>query len=215
MDVKAHLAGIAQHIFHLAYWGVGVLGPVHDAHHNLVARFTALETVKRNEYVGSQELGVAHEHCIVLLHMQRAHKHLFLAFDNLNNLGFGFHAVSCGADVHHHLVTVEGVHRVALGHHDGVAVLAAYVHAVLAVAAAYEAALGHHRTVSSLETACIHLNEESVHSQLFQYIDDESTLLGGSRAHRARNLLVIERGVLAGVVEVDHSVMKLATLNLQ
>ena len=125
-------------------------------------------------------------------HLQGADKHLFLALQDFNYLGLGLHTVSSGTDVYQNPVTIEGVHRVALGDHDGVSVVASRVDAVLAITATNEDALGHRRAVDRLETASTHLGEEAVDRQLLQDLDDESAPLGCIGTHGSRHLLVIE-----------------------
>ena len=183
MDLGIVLTGNTQHVDHFADGRVGVLGPLHNLDDDLVASLAASEFVQRDENISGQELAVGRQLGEVLQHLQRADKHLFLAFQNLHYLGLGFHAVACSADVYQHAVTVQGVHRVALGHHDGLAVIAGGIDTVLAVTAPDENALGHRRTAGSLVAARAHRHQEAVDGQLVQDLDNECAALGRVGTH--------------------------------
>ena len=192
MNLGIVLAGHSQHVNDLADGRVGILGPLDNFNDNLVSGLAAGEFIQRDEDIGSQELAVGGQLGEILEHLQRADKHLFLAFENFHDFGLGFHAVPCRADVHEHPVAVQGMHRVAFGYHDGQAVVAGGVHAVLAVAAADEDSLGYRRTVGGLVAASTRLDEETVHGQLVQNLDDECAPLGSIGSNSCRHLLVIE-----------------------
>ena len=132
----------SQHVNHLTDGRVGFLRPFDNLNDHLVARLATSKFVQRDEDVGGEELAVGSELGKIFEHLQRADKHLLLALENLHDFGLRLQAVACRTDVYQHAVTVQGVHRVALGNHDGLAVIAGSVHAVLAVAAANEDALG-------------------------------------------------------------------------
>ena len=114
--------------------------------------------------------------------------------------------------MHQHTVAVQCVHRVALGHHDGVTVIIGGIYTVLAVAATDEEALGHHRAVSCLVTTGTHLNQEAVNGQLLQNLDNNGAALGRVGPHSSRDLLVIESSLTLLVKEVNDPVVVLTTI---
>ena len=193
MDFGIVFTSNTQHVNDLTDGGVGVLGPIYNLDHHLVASLAAGKFVQRNKDVGSQELAVGSELGKVLEHLQRADKYLFLALENLNDFGLGLQTVACRTDVYQHAVAVQGVHRLALGNHDGLAVVAGGIHAVLTVAAANKDAFSHRRTVRRLVAAGTHLHQESIHGELVQYLNDEHAALGRIGTHSSRHLLVVER----------------------
>ena len=215
MNLGIVLAGASQHVDHLADGAVGILWPLDDACHHLVARLPTLELVERDEDVGGQELAVHHQMGKVFLDLQCAGEHLLVALQNLDDLGLGFQAHACRADVHAHAVAMQGVHRVALGHHDGFAVGGTDVHTVLAVAAADECALGHHRASGGLVASHALLDDKAVDGQLFQNLDDDGALLGGLGTHGGTHLLVVECGTLLLVEEGDDAVLIFTQLLLE
>ena len=215
MDLGIVLARHAQHVNHFADGRVGVLGPVHDFRHHLVAGLTTGELVQRDEDICSQELAVGCQLCEVFQHLQRTHEHLLLAFQDFHDLGLGFQPVSGGTNVHQHTVPVERMHRVALGDHDGQSVIAGCVHAVLAVAATDEDALGNRRPVHGLETAGSNLCQETVHRQLFENLDDEGAPFGRVGPDGSRHLLVIEWSLSLLIKEVDDAVVEFTPFQFQ
>ena len=215
VDLGIVLTGDTQHVNHLADGRVGVLGPIDNLDDHLVAGPSSCQLVQRDEDVGSQEFAVCSQLCEVLHHLQGAHKHLFLALENFYYFGFGLHSVSCSADVHQHAVAVQGMHRVTLGNHDGQAVVAGRVHAVLSVAAADEDALGHRRTVHCLIAARSHLGQEAVHGKLLQNLDNEGASLGRISPHGRRHLFVVEVRFALFIKEVDHPVVVFTTFLFQ
>ena len=150
----------------------------------------------------------------IFLDVENANEHLVFAFNNLYHLGFGLKATARSADVNHHLVAVEGVHRVALGNHDGGAVVALENDAVLAIAAAHKHSRGNIVALGCLELAWRYLGDESVNRQLLKNLDNEGALLGGLGSHLGAHLLVVEGCLILSVEEVDYLVVKLSTLYL-
>ena len=212
MDLGIVLAGNTQHVNHLADGRVGILWPFDNLDYHLVSGAAAGQLVQRDEDVGGQELAVGGQLGKVLEYLQRADKHLLLALQNLHDFGLRLHAGASGTDVDQHAVAVQGVHRVALGNHDGLAVVGGGVHTVLAVAAADEDALGHLRAIGCLVAADTHLNKEAVNSQLLQYVDDEGPAPGRIGAHGCRHLLVVERFLALLIKEIDDPVVIFTTL---
>ena len=215
MDFGIVLASHAQHVNDLADGRVGVLGPLHDFYNRLVARAASCQLIQGDKDVGSEKLAVGGQLGKVFHHLQRADKDLLLALEDFHYLGFRLQAVTRRTDVDQHAVAVQGVHRVALGNHDGLAVVAGGVHAVLAVAAADEDALGHRRAVSRLVAAGTHLHQETVHGELVQNFDDEHATLWCVGANGCRHLLVIEVRVALLIEEVNHPVVVLTTFLFQ
>ena len=142
MNLGIVFASNTQNVDDLTDGAVGILGPLHNFHHRLVAGFAASEFVKRDKDVGSQELAVSGQLGEIFHHLQGTDKHLFLALQDFHHLGLRLHAMASGADVYQYTVTVQSVHRVALSNHDGVSIVAGRVNAVLAIAAANKDALG-------------------------------------------------------------------------
>ena len=215
VDLGIVLAGDTQHVNHLADGRVGVLGPINDFSDHLVTGPSSCQFVERDEDVGSQEFAVDSQLCEVLHHLQGAHKYLLLAFENFYYFGFGLHAVASSADMYQHTVAVQGMHRVALGNHDGQTVIAGRVHAVLAVAAADEDALSHRRTVHCLVAAWAHLGQETVHGKLLQNLNNEGASLGRIGPHGSRHLFVVEVPFALFIEEVDHPVVVFTTFLFQ
>ena len=77
-----------------------------------------LELGARDDDIGGKELGVGHKGRIILLHLEASDKHLVLGFDDLYHLCLRLLAFAVGRDLHPHLVAVEGVHGVSLGHEN-------------------------------------------------------------------------------------------------
>ena len=150
--------------------------------------------------------------CKILEHLQGSYKDLLLAFKDFDHFGLGLQAMTGRTDVHQHAVSIQGVHRVALGDHDGQSVIAGSVHTVLAVATTNENTLGHRRAVSSLITSWAHLDQETINCQLLKYLNNHSTSLGRIGTHSCRHLLVVERSLALLIKKIDDPIVKLTTL---
>ena len=210
------LAGAAQDVLDGADWAVGVLGPLDDAHDGLVASGATRQFVERDKDVGGQELAIGGKHSVVLLHIEGAHKHLLFALHNLDDLGLGLHAGTHRADVHHHAVTVEGVHRVALSNHDGLATrIVVEHHTVLAVAATHENTRRHRaRAAHGTEPPGGLLVQEAIGGQMLKNLDNERALTRRRGADGGRHLLVVERSSALGAVKkVDYAVVQVTPLH--
>ena len=215
MNLGIVLACHTQHVNHLADGRIGILGPIYNLDNHLVASLATGQSVQRNKDVCGQELAVSGKLGKVFHHLQRTDEHLLLALENLYNLGLRLHAMACSADVHQHAVTVQGMHRVALGNHDGQTVITSGIHTVLAVTAADEDAFSYRRAVHGLVAARPCLSQEAVHGQLFQDVHDERATFGGVSANSGRHLLVVERSLALLIKEVNHTVMIFTTLLFQ
>ena len=209
------LASDTQHVNHLTDGRVGILGPVDDLRNHLVTRPASRQLVQRDEDVGRQELAVDGQLGKIFHYLQRAHKHLLLALEDFDDLGFGSLAMTSGADMHQHAVAVERMQRVTLLDSDGLTVVAGGIHAVLTVTATDEDTLGHHRAVHRLVAARAYLSQEAVNGQLVKNFDDEHPALGCVGPNGCRHLLVVERGLALLIKEVDYPVVVLTTFLLQ
>ncbi len=134
-----HLGGIvalaAQDVHYFAARCHLVVAPCYDTRYCLVAVLAALQLAAGYEYVGGQELGVGDEQRDVAVHLDGADEYLVLAFEYFHDACLGVLTAARGGDHYTHLVAVEGVHGVALGHQD---VLVVDDDGVPAVAAAHE-----------------------------------------------------------------------------
>ena len=209
------LACFSQHVDHLADGAVGILWPLNDACHHLLAGLPATQLVQWDENVGGKEFAVYYQVGKIFLDLQGADKHLLFALKDLEHLGLRLQTHTCRADVYLNAVAVQGVHRVALSHVDGLAVLGTNVHAVLAVAAADEGALGDHRTAGGTIAADALLDDKAVNGKLFQDFDDDGTVFGRLGAHGSTHLLVVERCTVLFVKEGYHAVLVLTALLLE
>ncbi len=210
MNLSIILASLAQHVYHLANGAVRALGPLDDAHHHLVAGLAASKFVERDKNVGGKKLAVGCQVGEIFSYVKCANEHLLLALHNLYNLGLGLKTTAGGANVYHHLVAVEGMHRVALGHHDGCAIVTFQYHAVLAVAAAHKDTCRNIIALGGAKLAGSYLIDKPVDRELLQYLNNESTLLGGLGSHLSAHLLVVEGCLILSVEEVNNLVVKLS-----
>ena len=116
------VALLSQHVNHLAHdvlvFGVG---PLLHLHHHFVAVLSALEPLFRQYYVVWQQSVLCSEEGDVPLHSQPSHKLVACPVQDSNHHSFLY--VSCPSchEGHLHLVAVEGAHRVAFRHENGLA----------------------------------------------------------------------------------------------
>ena len=197
------LAVASQYVLDLAEGRLLVFGPLGDAHDGLVAVLGALELLARDDDVGGEELRVGVQHTELLLEADSADEGLRVLLDNLGDDGLGFDAFAARGHGDGDLVAVEGVHGVALGHHDCLAVLVSD-DGVLAVAAANEGAGGDDIALGALVFAGGNLEEVAVKGELCQ-IQGYGTLVGGDAdAQCVRDLSVVVCVVLLLCDEVVH-----------
>ena len=179
-----------------------VVAPLHDAGHGLVAVLATLEASARQHDVGGQELGIRHKGGIVLLYLKRADKLLVLGLDYLYDLSLRLLALAGGADHHAHLVAVQGVHRVALGHEY---LLVVHHHGVLAVAAAHEvtdvfgAAVG-----LGLVFAQLHLHDVVGGCKLVEHVDHIHPVRGMRGPDAERYLFIIKALLIVLLQKTDY-----------
>ena len=140
MHLGIVLASASQNVHHLADGVLGAFRPLHHADNGLVAVLALLQEVLGDEYVGSQGTVLGEQVGIVLAYLQCAHELLFRTLHYLYDLCFADMVAAACQHGGLHLVSVHGVHGVALGHQDGFSAIIG-VERVLAVGLAVEYSL--------------------------------------------------------------------------
>ena len=184
-----------------------VVAPAGDAGHGLVAVLAPFELVARDDDVGGEEFRVGHERRIILVDLDCADKLLLLGLHDLYHAGLGILAAAGCRNNHAHLVAVEGMHRVALGHHD---LLVVDHHGVLAVAAAHEIADVLRAAVSfRLVSSEIHLHDVADGGELVEDVDHIHAQRPALGADAKRYLLIVEALLAVRLKKLHHLVLKL------
>ena len=140
MHLGIVLASASQNVHHLADGVLGAFRPLHHTDNGLVAVLALLQVVLGNEDVGSQGTVLGEQVDIVLAYLQCSHELLFRTLHYLYDLCFADMVAAACQHGGLHLVSVHGVHGVALGHQDGFSAIIG-VERVLAVGLAVEDSL--------------------------------------------------------------------------
>ena len=174
IDFGIVLAGLAEHVDNLALGVLGIVGPVGDAHHGLVARLAAAKFRLGYIYVGGKELRVGEQVGEVAVDLEYAYECLLLTLNYVYDLGLGLGTLDTCGNGDLDPVAVEGVHRVALGHEDFFGSIVGD-NAVLAVRAAHKRAHGLCRALrqSVFAGRCLHQNAVEgklgkIHGHMFE-----------------------------------------------
>ncbi len=190
MHLRSVLPLPSQNVHHLSPRVHLLVAPLHDAGYGLVAGLAPLELGARDDDIGGKELGVGHKGRIILLHLEASDKHLVLGFDDLYHLCLRLLAFAVGRDLHPHLVAVEGVHGVSLGHENHLVV---DHHSVSPVASAHENARVLRATVGvGLISPEVHLKDHVGCGQLVEQVYHVDTVGRVRGPHGKCHLLVVE-----------------------
>ena len=115
--------------------------------------------------------------------------------------------------MHQHPIAIEGVHRIALSHKDGLTIIVGSVHRVFAIAATNENAFFHRGAHHRFKAARRNLCHEAIHMQLLQQFHHHSTLAWRGGTHLLRHLLVVVGDIVGGVKEINHLVVEVTTFD--
>ena len=204
---SVHLGGVlaclAEDVNDLANRVLCLVGPLHDAHHGLVARLALLEVLLGDEDVVGQRAVLCEEVGIALLHLQGSHEGLVATLEYFSDGSLADVVFPAGQERDLHRVAVHGVEAVALGHQDGFAAFLR-LEGVLAVGLAAEDA-GHHLRwhVQGVAEARL-LLDEVIHEEAFQHVHQEHLGPAGGQVKLFADVLQGECDGRVLLEEINH-----------
>ena len=171
MHLGVVLARLSQNVHHFADGVLGVLGPLHDAHHGLIAGFSFFKVRTRDKDVARQRSVLRQQVCVVLAHLQRAHELLVRAFQNFCHGRLAHMVAPPRHHCHAHRVAVHRMHTVTLGHQYRFAAVGR-LESILSIGFATEGSFHHlRREVQRIKAVLAILLDVIVHEKRLQDVD--------------------------------------------
>ena len=133
---------LSKDVYHFSDGALRTVGPFRYLHDGLVAGFSALEFVFRNENIVGKGTALRDEEAKSLFHLQLPNEGVFGTLQDFRHLGLT--RVSWPACQHRdlHAVSIEGVERIALTNQDTLSTIVGQ-EGVSAIALALESTLHH------------------------------------------------------------------------
>ena len=208
VHLRIVLARLTQDILHHAEGVLGLFGPLHYLDHRLVAVAPTLQVLLGDKDVVGQGAILCDQEGISTGHLQRTHKGIVGALQNLHHFTFGHTSVALGIVGNAYAVACHGMGRVTLSNEDGLPPLVGQER-ILTVALALEDARHLHTAVIEFVAMLLHFAEipilqqfvEDIHSQHLQWMRIEPKLL--------KELLERDNYPLLEVEKVEHGLNKL------
>ncbi len=190
MHLGVVLTRLAQDIDHLTHRVIGLLGPLHNLHHHLVAVTSTIEILLRYKDVVREVLVVHHQESEVLLHIKHPHKAALGVFQNLHHRALGIGALALGQQLYPHPVTIHGMFAVSLRDIDDVGIIVGDKE-VLAVASSLEASLQHQAAIVDAVPATGGLQQHIGVSELVEYLHQLPATLFTAHVQGSSKLFVV------------------------